>query len=333
MASIDYGSILKRSIELTRHHKWLWVYGLTLAIFSGSVSGNSNLGEIFKDVPDKIPKDLPEKTTYVLGQTTTLVREWFTAVPLTTWLFIGLGIVGLILLWLIFSWIIQSWAKGALIAGLDEADQNQTVNLISTSPRGIAKMKHLILFGLISTGLGIAATFVALLLTLIVVLVGSTVITQTAARVIWFGLWLLAIVLTGIFVMILFSMISVYAERLIVLKNFPPWQAWKKGLSLSKGHFLPTVVMGIINYAVGCTIGCLSSIALLVVLGIPGALLVLPHFKDGFRLPSLPVFGVLLVLILLFIYSNYLINALLTVFRFSNWSLFFKEVVSQENKV
>ena len=46
--------------------------------------------------------------------------------------------------------MLTSWAKGALIAGLNMADMDESVDLKNVSPKGIAKIKDLIIFNLIS---------------------------------------------------------------------------------------------------------------------------------------------------------------------------------------
>lgn len=332
MASIDYGKILKRSIELTRRNRWLWVYGLTLAVFGGGSGGNGGGGggsSSTPELPKEIPNDLPEKTSFVLGQATSVIKDWFTTIPLSTWILIAGAIFIVVLLALIISWIIHSWAKGALIAGLDDADHENEVTLQSTSSKGIAKIKHLIILGLISAGI----IFMMVFLVIVAILIGTILLkSQPGVRTVWFVVWIVALVFTGIIAIVLFTMLSIYAERLIVLKNHTPWQAWKKGLSLSKKHFIPTFIMGIINSSVGCTVGCLSTLVLLVILGIPAIILVLPYFKDGFKIPDWPVLVALGILVLLFIYLNHAVTAVLTVFRFSNWNLLFKELVSEEEK-
>lgn len=329
MANIDYGKILKRSIELTRRSKWLWVYGLALAAFGSAGSGGSGGGgsSSTPDIPKDVPQDLPEKTTYVLGQATSLIKDWLTSVPLSLWILVGTGIFLLILIWIGISWVIQSWAKGALIAGIEDADHDQKVTLLSTSPKGIAKIKHLILLGLVSFGIlvmiALVGTLGGLLLFLLQNLVG------TVGMILLF-IWILVLAATFFIMLIYASILGIYAERLIVLKNHTPWQAWKKGLKMARRHFIPTFVMGMINGAVGCSVGCLSTFVLLIVLGIPAFILVLPYVKDGFQMPPWPLFGGLGILILLFIYLNYAITAILTVFRYSNWNLLFKELMREE---
>src|SRR3989344_4515034 len=44
MSSVDYSRILKRSWQLSWKNKWLWVYGLILAIFGGSGGSGGGAG-------------------------------------------------------------------------------------------------------------------------------------------------------------------------------------------------------------------------------------------------------------------------------------------------
>lgn len=334
MASVDYGKIISRSVEITKKNKWLWVLGLALVIFSGSGGGgggggrsSSSTGSILKDIPQKMPSNLPQKTNQVLGEATNVIKDWFHSIPLSTWIFIGIGILVIICIWVIISLIIRSWAKGALIYGIDQADQGKDVSLISCSPRGIVKVKHLIIFGLISC----CITIGLFLLSGFVLVLGYFVFNfSSTLQTFWIILGGVIVVLSIVVLLIIFSMLSIYAERLIILHDYSPWQAWKKGLSLSKNNFLPTVVMGVLNMTIGCSVGCLFLMIILLILAIPAFILIVPVFKDGFRMPSIPVILGGFLLLLLFIYANYLINALMTVFKFSNWTLLFKEILKEE---
>ena len=89
-------------------------------------------------------------------------------------------------------------------------------------------------------------------------------------------------------------------------------------------------MMGVINSAVGCTAGCLSLLALAVVLGIPGLVLLLPYFRGGWHWPPVGIWVGLGILGMIFVYANLLVRVILTVFSYGNWNLFFKGVRSRE---
>ncbi|MGB9706861.1 MAG: hypothetical protein ACPLXP_02190 [Microgenomates group bacterium] len=329
--NINYSSLLNRSWELTKKNKWLWVYGLVLATlgrgfnqwwigFSGSSSGK---------LPKEIPPDVPQKTSQVLGQATSAFQQWLASVSPANWIILGLGILFFLLLCIIISWVIGAWAKGSLIAGLDKANEGQTPTLLSTSPSGIAAIKNLIVYRLMVAGFSL---LIILILGTVFLAPGLLIAALNSQPLTIFWIIISGIVggLSLVLTFLLLAMINIYAERLIVLHCYPPWQAWKKGLSLSKESFLPTIVMGIINQTIGWSMGCLTLIVLLVILGTPAIITLLPYFKEGFHMPSLPVFIFLFFLFLLFIYTNWLISAILFVFRYSNWNLLFKEILSKE---
>jgi hypothetical protein len=333
MKNIDYGQILRRSWELTKRHKWLWVYGLVLSVFAGRGSGSGSVQlpstDSLKDAPQKLPSDLPETSSQILGQATSAISEWFSRQPVSTWFLLAGIFLLLISFGIAVSWIIRSWAKGSLIAGLAQADNDQPTTLVNTSVEGLKKLKHLIIFSLISLGLGLAIILGLVLLGLIGYLV---FVSSPTARSVWIVLIIAIGLLTVIVAFIILAMVGIYAERLIVLKNYSPWPAWKKGLSLSRHHLLHTILMSIINQVVGCLAGCLSLIVLMIVLGIPAVVLVAGLFKDGFQPPNLATIITLVIFFFVFLYANFLVQAVITVFKYSNWNLFFKQAMAEEEK-
>jgi len=339
MQNIDYGKIIKRSWQITWKNKWLWVMGLVLAAFGGGSlgsgsSGSGNSGGTNLTLPKSSPnsaqtnvQSFRSQTSYVLGATTNFLKSWFMSIPVGNWILV----VFLILLFVVFTiitiWILTSWAKGALITGLAIADADQVVNLKNSSPNGIAKIKDLIVFELISFGLtiavvvGIGAIFgIGFLIRLAIPVLGM----------IWLILFGIVGFLAFIVAIFLLIVITIYAERLIVLKNVSPWQAWKEGLSLGRHNFLPTLIMGLINSAIGCASGCIGIIALLLVFALPGYFLIVPMFKGGFHFPGISQIVGFAVLVALFILINMLIRAVFVVFDYGNWNLLFKEILMEE---
>lgn len=315
---MDYGAILQRSWELTKRHRWLWVYGLVLSVLAGSggSGGGAPSNGAGGGADKKLPEDLLEKTSQVLG--------WFVHVPATTWIGLGLLVFLVLVLFLISRWILINWAKGGLISGLAKADKDEEVSLVTTAGGGLRMIKPLAVLDLIGLGAGLAAILGMILgfgiLALLIWLVPEP------GRIILWVLEGIIAVPTAILVFLLLGIVGIYADRLIVLEGAAPWAAWKKGLALGKGNFLPTVVMGIINAAVGCGVGCLSMLGLLVVLGIPGLVMLLPYFGGGWHWPPLGIWIGLGILLMIFIYANLLVRVILTVFTYGNWNLFFKRI-------
>lgn len=323
---MDYSAILRRSWELTKKNKWLWIYGLVLAVFgggggSGGGGGGGGSGSSNENTP-------MEKTSKVLGDATNALQSWLSTVSIQTWILLGVGVLLFILVAIIIGLVIQNWAKGGLISGLHKADGGVTPTLQNTSPRGIASLKQLILFSIISFFVAFGLIIGFVLITAILVgggylLLGFSKPIQTT----WLILGTVAAVLTFIVLVMLLIMIGIYADRLIVLENVAPWAAWKQGLSIARKKFFPTIIMGVLNTLVGCSAGCLSTIALLIILGIPAIILIVPLFRGGsFHWPNPLQAGAIFFLFALFVYLHLAVRAVLVVFSYGTWNLFFKEV-------
>lgn len=338
-ASIDYGSIIKRSWFLVRKYKWLWVYGLVLAVFgggggsgsssSGGSSSNSTNSNFIKNIPSDT-KGLEQKGQQVLGDATTAISQWAAHVSPGVWILLGLVVVLLIIVAVAISIVVVNWAKAGLIYGLHEANQDKDVNLPSTSTQAIGKIKPLFKFGLIQLGL-----FILLLLGLglgggVLAFLWFVLSFSKIVAVILVALLGMALIITFIILMVIFSMVGIYADRLIVLHGYSSWLAWKKSFSLTKKSFLSIVVMGIINSIVGCASGCLSILVLGIVLAIPGFLLLMPVFSKGISgvTPGIVVGSGIIIFI--FVQFNLLFRALFVVFNYSNWNLFMDQALKEE---
>ena len=337
MTNIDYGKIISRSWEITKKNKWLWIYGLILAAaggggnFSGGGGGGGNFqaspSGTLKDNLTAIPSGFVDNATQVLGATTNALMEWFFSVSPLTWILVVIAVVFSVLFLVIIGVILQNWAKGALIAGLQMAANNETVTLLNTSPRGISSLKNLIIYSSIEFLVFLVLAILSLLLIGLFFLLG-TVSPVMAVVVTILG----AIVggLTLIVVLLLLAMVNIYAQRLIVIKGYSPWQAWKQALAMSKKSFLETIVMGIINLVIGCVAGCLTTIVSLIIVGVPALILLIPQFRDGFHLPGVPTIILLGLLILVFVHINLVVRAIIVIFNYANWNLYFEEVIKNE---
>jgi hypothetical protein len=333
MIEPDYGAIIKRSWEITWKNKWLWVVGLVLGAFGGggsnyNYSGSGSSSSSTNNLPNNLPKDLPKETSEVLGAATDYLKNWFSQIPVTTWILLGLVILLIVIIFMVVSLVIVAWAKGALITGLKDADEEKEVNLKTMAPSGIASMKNLIILNLISLGLTIALVIGSLAVVGLPGLVLSVILPVLGT--IWFVIAGIAVFLTFMVLVFLFAVLTIYADRLIVLKGYSAWEAWKKGFNMGKKQFIPTLVMGLINNCLGCGAGCLAVSVILIVLGIPAFIIAAPMFANGFQFPALWQIICGLVILFLGIYSMALVTAIMIVFRYGTWNLLFKEIMKQE---
>ncbi|MBI3887508.1 hypothetical protein HY310_00380 [Candidatus Microgenomates bacterium] len=325
-SSIDFGAIISRSRDLTFKNKWLWVYGLVIAVFTGSSfnsgggGGSSSSSSSKSSTINITPSNISEQGKKVLGDATNLFTQWVSSIPPQTWLLLIIGVLLLIILGLIIQWVALNWAKGALIRGIEDADAGEKVELSTTTKYGIKSLKDLFIFSLISGAMSLGIMFVLLAVYGLIALVLSYVKTLMV-------LWLVAAGIIGFFALIvmfvIFAMVVIYAERLVVLEGYAPWNAWKKGLSLSKGNFGNTVLMGLINSAIGCSVGCASSIVIFVVLLIPGIIFAIPFFSNEY--PPVSIAGIVM-LFLIFLFASMIVRAGIVVFNYSNWNQIFKKI-------
>ncbi|MBU0569991.1 hypothetical protein KKB40_04390 [Patescibacteria group bacterium] len=222
----NYSSIIKRSVEIVKKSKWLLVYGLVLASLGaggggGGGSSSFDLPEEFnlQDLLKTAPEDIPEKTSQVLGTFTSTAGEWLRNVPLVTWISLAFAILVVVLIGITVRYILTSWVKGALIYGTQLALEEGEVNLKNTSPTGIDSIKNLIIFNVImfSITLGLFA-LLPIFWTLIYVFIKNV----SVLKVLWLIAGTIGVVVAFFIVFVLFAMVSIYAERLIVLKKFSP---------------------------------------------------------------------------------------------------------------
>jgi hypothetical protein len=317
----DFTEIVKRTYYLIKKNKWLFVYGLVLAtVASGGSYSNLRIpSDSLKDW-EKVPEEIPQEATKVLGVFTSTFTEWLGSVTWQSWFILVLSIISVLLVSVVIRIVMTGWAKGALIAGFDKAYKDQSVDLRNTTKSGFASAKSLIIFSVLAGLIGVGIVMGLVLLWLIVFLVLGN---WETLRIIWAIAGGIAGAFTLIYSIILLTMINVYAERLIVLHGFQPMTAWKKALSLSRNNFLMTFLMGLINSILGSAIGCVSVLIMLVIFGIPAFIVVLPSITAQ-KLPSIPAIIFLVFLFIIFAYLNFLVQAVIVLFKYGNWGQIFE---------
>ncbi|OGG02570.1 hypothetical protein A2Z33_02155 [Candidatus Gottesmanbacteria bacterium RBG_16_52_11] len=270
----------------------------------------------------------------VLGVATDAATQWLRSVPPGTWILIAAVLLILVIIAVVVSIIARSWATAGLIFGISDASRGMPVSLVSTGPKGLTRTKHIAVYSVISililAGvilsflilLGIGAVFMQIIPPLGVIWMIVSGITAAAG-----------IVLAALFT----SLISVYAERLIVLHGYAPWPAWIRGLALSRTNFKPTVIMGLVNSAIGCVVGVVASIPLIASIVFAVVAVAVSAKRSGPTGPDsislIPYLAVFFTgLILLLIVFQGVVNAALTVWRYGVWHQLFRNFVPEEEK-
>jgi hypothetical protein len=318
---MDNSQVVKRSWKLMLTHKWLWVYGLVVSLFSGG-SSNLNFPSGNSTPTQEQIKNLPDTSRQVLAATSDLFSSWAQQVSPLQWLLLGLSTLAVITVVTVITVVIHTWAKASLVKGVAMALSGQPTNLPTTSPTGRKVFPRLILLGLISIlpTLGLFLLFSLICLVMFVFNIILGVITS------------LVLGLAFVVAVAVFATVGVFADRLVVLENFTPWQAWKTGLGYGWRNFYQVFLMAILNTTIGCAAGCLATLAAMLLLGLPFLLLAWPMFNNPSSIPSPSALIGIFVLTMLAGAGLLLFRVGLVLFTYSNWQQLYEHLVSSRPK-
>ncbi len=331
---MDYEKILKRSWQITKSHKKLWIFGMVLATLSGGSGFQSNLrlpsnffseeqGKSIFEIPETPPiQNLPQQTTQVLGAATDTITDFFSNIPISVWIIVGITILIAIFLVIAITLFIREWARGALIASIHDTEDQKPPTLRQGSLHGISSAKRFIALhiipGLLFTILIIA---LALVFGALVFLIKAT-ITRTLLAIV--GSLIFIVFLVGGGMLLVFTIIL--AEQVIIRKNLTTKEAVKKGFKLAKQHIFKMLGMGAIHLGLGCAVGCLTIIVVITLIAIIAIAFVIN--KTAGILTAIMI-GIPIVALLLL---SVLIRGIFLVFKTSNWTLLAREIETLELK-
>ena len=329
MSTPDYSKYLKKSFELTKKNKWLWVFA-ALVGSGGGFSGGLNFSKLFKDnnKPDTDAlKNIPFDTEKVLGDKISYVQEWIHSVPTYKFVLLIILIILLVLTALTIVLIIASWGKGSLIKGIDMANSGEEVNLKNVSPFGFKYLKPMIQFSLlIMLAIFVTAIAIPFMWALIFLLFFGI----GFLKIVWIILGIILIPVIALVLIFLSTLVNLYGERLIVLEELHAVEAFNKAVYLGKHSLFPALLMGIVNKTIDYLIGLASMILFFITVFLP---LYIPIrlFETN---PSFSAFLSLVIIIafFIFLFVSMVFKASLTVFYYSNWNQLFNDVIDNTKK-
>lgn len=230
-ASIDYWSLVSRSLRITWKHKFLWFFGFfATAGFGGGFNWVEDAGPYFRD--------------FLFANPAVLV----------------LVIVGLVVLWLVLL-VMNLISTGALVAATHEASEGRDVTFGYGWREGLRVFWRLLGVTVLAI---IAFLFVTALcaIPIVVALFGGTsgiVIAVVIGAVLLFPylafLFLLAFTVT-------------YAEREVVLRRASVFDAIHAGWDLTKRHFWKSLLVWLVMLGSGLLFG-LGLVLVLLILAVP----------------------------------------------------------------
>lgn len=329
---MPYTKLLKRSFEIVRHQRALWILGFIFALFGGGGSaggggggGNSaswsESGSDFGQTPfDGVSPALPESFD---------AQTLISLVLLFGCIMIGLAI---------FAFVIRNVALAGLIHGSERAAAGEELQWRELWRAGWSQTGRRLM------GLKLLLGIPTLLTLLIVFIVGLTtafsvmqsleagespdftfmpLILGTIGTLIclFMLVWLLTWVL---------GMIGNYAGRTIVLEERPMMEALREGWTLFKNNVVDTVIfsliLGVIKWVMGFVVAILVIIVGLVI-GLP-----LFFFLLSLEFPVALTAGLLIPAVLLLVLFASMLYGPLLAYLETTWTLVWQHLMQTEKR-
>ena len=307
---MDYGRVLKRAWEITWRWKILWILGFLAALGSGGGGGSSSGSSSYSGSGDEWGRWFGH----------TYYGPDFTAGIIA--LIVGLGCLALIIG--IAIWVVSVIARGGLIAGVQQVEEEGQTSFGKAWRAGARRFWSL--FGIsFLTAIPIIILVVAGIVALILWIVPVASTTNPSDAVVAMGI-LTPILCGGIFccgliiVSVILQQIRLYAERAAVMEELGWIEAFVRGWNVLKANLGATIVFWVIFLVIG--------IVLVIAVGIVLVGVAVPFVAIGANIDPgpwllVPICGGGLIAMIV----GSLISAVVTTFTSATWTLAYREMV------
>jgi len=306
---MDFGKVLGRAWEITWRWKMLWVLGFLAALGQGS-GPNPNYS---------LSGDEFERYGYRLGDS---AEQFFALLS-----GLVLGLICLVLIVAIVLWVVSVIARGGLIAGVQQVEEEGSTSFGKAWSVGVRKFWTLF-------GLGILAALPLILLIIIGIIVlalgifvgiGLMDVGEAAGitTIILVSIICGGFLCCGLFILVIvLEQIRIYGERAAILEDLGWIDAFKRGWEVLKDNLGATIILWLIFFAIGIVIFGLS-FALVFALAAPllGFLFVVDD-PGWLLLGPLCIGGVLGTVVFA------LIRSIVMAFTSATWTLAFREMTA-----
>lgn len=312
--------IYKRSFEIVKKNKWLWVFGMILVTtsgskFSGSFNNIGNFSNSFQGAESSIPGS-PTSDFSMFKTVITAVVNILKEIPVSAYATLGVSVVVAVIVSLIIILVVSSWAKGAAIGAVNDAYDNKPVTLRSGSLHGIHSFKRIIWLFIVPWIL----YFIAVVVPFAIVGVLMAIFWESEVLRL-FGILFFVILFFLMFLVSLAICASlIWAVRITVIEKRGAYESFKEGWKLVKSHFLKMIALGCANCLLGC---CLTGVVGAIIGGavVSGVGLLQVNKKVGTVFLTIVVFIVLLLVLL-----SILFTGIYTVFNVTTWNVLYRQI-------
>jgi hypothetical protein len=309
---MDYGKVLSRAWEITWRWKVLWILGFLASLGSGMGSGSnvySSNGEDWNRWGYKLsgPEFLPAIVSVLIA----LACLAF--------------LVGIAL------WVISVMARGGLIAGVQQVEDESSTSFLQAWRVG--RKRFWTLFGI-----NVLAAIPLFILVLILVTLSITgivaagmtadsadkpvaVLSILVSTLFCGGTLCCGLILVGI----VMGQIQIYADRAAILEGLGWIDAFKRGWQVLKENIGPTFVLWLIFLVIGLIIGAVIAAGLMAV-ALP-FVAIFRNIEPGAWLIAPICCGGLLAMIVFA-----LLSSIVQTFTSATWTLAYRELTSRAAK-
>jgi len=332
---VDYSNIIRRSRQIVKNNKKLWIWGMILAAMSSggfNFSSFSNIGRPNKNWQDlfqnknTIPQELPQKINQVLGSTVSdpwkFISSFLSPIPISFWIILGLGILVAIIFGVTLRIFILNWATAGLMSQASLAEKGETISLEKGSIQGRNKWRKLFLSSLILWGgFTAASVFISLVSVLVLTLVPMVI-------KIVFLIILVPLIILFIAAFLFIIIWSTFCQIIISLEDFTLGKSLSFSKKVAKKFFAEGLLMGLINSGIGCLLGCGTILVIIIIGLIVAAVIFLIFATNQVAGISLGVFlgGLFLCSLALIV----LVQGIIKAFMMTNWVLLYREIQKSE---
>ncbi|MBN1659947.1 MAG: hypothetical protein JXA93_16205 [Anaerolineae bacterium] len=300
---MDFGKILTRAWQITWRWKVLWILGFLASLGSGTGGSNFNYSFDESDMARWQMRglDIPEEAVILV---------------------IALACIGILVA--IAIWVISIIARGGLIAGVQQVENEGETTFIEAWRVGVRRFWTL--FGItVLTALPILILVILFVAAMLVFGLGIAGTSEMGDGPLAFGI-ISTVACAGAFccglviLAILLSQIQLYADRAAVIEGMGWLDAFARGWQIIKENLGSTIVLWIIFLIIGLIVGVVILGAIAVVAA-PFLAIFTNVDPEGWMF--IPIcFGGLLAMIL-----GAIIGAIVNTFTSATWTLAYREFI------
>jgi hypothetical protein len=242
---MDYGKVLSRAWEITWRWKVLWILGFLASLGRGTGSTGN--------------------TGYTMDSSNWRWGQRFQIPPEVVGILAAAGCLAILIA--IAIWVISVMARGGLIAGVQQVEEEGTTNFLQAWRVG--RDRFWTLFGISLLAFIPAFLLIVIGVGVLVLLILGTIGAFDRAAEVGGALGIAGSVFCGgtlccgaVIVALILDQIRVYAERAAILEGLGWTEAFGRGWQVLKENLGPTIVFWLIFLVIGLVIGAIVGVGI-----------------------------------------------------------------------